>query len=198
MEPIEINAGRHYLRQFRADDRLDDRPALLSAFADPAVRAALSATTVTTASDATAYIDARAAGWRDDGHYTWAVAELTTGALIGEVRLELGDWSAGATGATGSAGAPGAAEAPRAARAELDAPEPTAARLLVWTHPDARRQGVAATAVSTVLRFSFGALDLEQVDFHCTADNVAAIALARRCGFIPAGGDRHTVTRPGP
>lgn len=188
MEPIEINAGTHYLRQFRADDRLDDRPALLSAFADPAVRTAFPAT-VTTSSDATAYIDARAAGWRDDDHYTWAVAELTTGTLIGEVRLELDD---------GSAGAAAAPEALGADRAEPDAPEPTAARLRVWAHPDARRQGVATTAVSTVLRFGFGALDLARIDCHCTADDVAAIALARRCGFIPADGDRHMVTRPGP
>ncbi len=195
MEPIEINAGTHYLRQFRADDRLDDRPALLSAFADPAVRAALSAATVTTSSDASAYIDARAAGWRDDDHYTWAVAELTTGTLIGEVRLEPGDST---TGATGSAGATAAAGSAGATGAEPDVPKRTAARLRVWTHPDARRQGVATTAVSTVLRFGFGALDLERVDFHCTADDVAAIALARRCGFIPGDGDQHTVTRPGP
>ncbi len=28
MEPVEINAGAWYLRALRADDRIDDRPAL--------------------------------------------------------------------------------------------------------------------------------------------------------------------------
>ncbi|MPY77446.1 MAG: GNAT family N-acetyltransferase [Actinophytocola sp.] len=144
MEPIEINAGTHYLRQFRADDRLDDRPALLTALPE----------SVRTHADATAYIEARAAGWRDDDHYTWAVAELTTGTLIGEVRLELDD---------------------------------ATAHLTAWTHPDARRQGVAATAVSTVLRFGFGALDLSRVDAVCAEDDAAAVALAHRCGFSRDG-----------
>ncbi|GAA5128062.1 GNAT family N-acetyltransferase [Haloechinothrix salitolerans] len=169
MEPIEINAGTYYLRQFRADDRLDDRPALLSAFSDPAVRGASPDYGVDTIETATAYIHARAAGWRDDSHYTWAIAELTTGRLIGEVRLELGDRST--TGA-GSDGASPDTES-----------EPVTARLTVWTHADTRRQGVAATAVSTVLRFGFGALDLERVEAICAKDNAAAVALAHRCGF---------------
>ncbi|MPY97449.1 MAG: GNAT family N-acetyltransferase [Actinophytocola sp.] len=175
MEPIEINAGTHYLRQFRADDRLDDRSALLSAFADPAVRAAFPTTTVTTPSDATAYIDARAAGWRDDDHYTWAVAALTTGTLIGEVRLDL----AAPTHAAGG-----------------DGDSQTTARLTAWTHPDARGQGVASTAVGTVLRFGFGAIDLARVEAACAEDNAAAMALARRCGFgRDSSTDDHALVR---
>lgn len=154
MEPVEINAGTHYLRQFRADDRIDDRPALLTAFADPAIQRALHQRPLHTEADATEYVKACDAGWRDDQRYTWAVADLTTGSLIGEVRLALSDASA---------------------------------ELTVWTHPDARRDGVATTAVGTVLRFGFGALDLARVDARCAEDNAAAVALARRCGFRPDG-----------
>jgi len=35
VEPIEINAGAWYLRCLRADERVDDRPVLLTAAADP-------------------------------------------------------------------------------------------------------------------------------------------------------------------
>ena len=147
MEPVEINAGSYYLRQLRADDRIDDRPALLAALPE----------SVRTTADATAYIEARDAGWRDGDHYTWGVAEPTTGALIGEVRLDLGS----------------------AETAELTA----------WTHPDTRRQGVAATAVGTVIRFGFGALGLTRIDATCGADDAAAAALAERCGFSRDGGD---------
>ena len=38
MEPVEINAGAYYLRQLRADDLIDDRPALVDAFADADLR----------------------------------------------------------------------------------------------------------------------------------------------------------------
>ena len=157
MEPVEINAGSYYLRQLRADDRIDDRPALLAAFADPAMQRALPGHAVRTTEDATGYIDACAAGWRDDRSYAWGVAEPTTGALIGEVRLDLGS----------------------AETAELTA----------WTHPDARRGGVATTAVGTVVRFGFGALGLTRVDATCGAGDVAAAALAERCGFSRDGDD---------
>ncbi|HEY4018804.1 MAG TPA: GNAT family N-acetyltransferase [Pseudonocardiaceae bacterium] len=71
MDPIEINAGTYYLRQLRADDLLDDRIILrANGFPDP-----------------DAHIAARADGWRADTEYTWAIAEPTTGALLGEVGL---------------------------------------------------------------------------------------------------------------
>lgn len=177
MEPIEINAGTHYLRQFRADDRMDDRPALLAALADPGIQRALPDRDVRTSEHASDYIDARAAGWRDEDHYTWVVAELTTGALLGEIRLEFG--------ARAAAGTESGGDADRAAT-DVDG-EPTTARLTVWTHPDARRGGAASTAVGTVLRFGFGALDLAHVDAICAEDNVAAVALAKRCGFTCEG-----------
>lgn len=70
MEPIEINAGSWYLRALRADERVDDRPAL----ADIGV----------TAAD---HVARRTAQWATDEHYSWAVCEPTTGELLAEVGL---------------------------------------------------------------------------------------------------------------
>jgi hypothetical protein len=71
VEPIEINAGQWYLRGLRADDRIDDRPAL----ADLGV----------TDPDHVARSDA---AWLSDARYSWAVCEPTTGELLGEVTLD--------------------------------------------------------------------------------------------------------------
>lgn len=157
MEPIEINAGAFYLRQFRADDRMDDRPALVEAFADPVMRKFVPQYTVSNVVQAGDYIAARARGWESDDRCTWAIAEPTTGRLLGEVGLK------------NLAADTGIAEA------------------AVWVHPDARRQGVAATALDAAVRFGFGALDLKRVDYVCDNDNAASAALAARCGFTHEG-----------
>ena len=71
MEPVEINAGAWYLRAPRADDRVDDRPALAElGETDPG------------------YLERSAAGWATDTGYTWAVCEPTTGELLAEVTLD--------------------------------------------------------------------------------------------------------------
>lgn len=157
MEPVEINAGRCYLRAFRADDRLDDRPALVEAFADPAMRQFVPHYRLDTVRQAGEYIAARERGWAEDDRASWAVAEPTTGGLIGEVglkNLSRGD---------------GVGEA------------------AVWVHPGARRRGIAESALAAAVRFGFGALDLTQVDYVCEDDNKASAALAARCGFRHAG-----------
>lgn len=70
VQPIEINAGAWYLRALRADDRVDDRPAL----------AELGETRAN-------YVESAAAQWDSDSIYTWAVCEPTTGELLAEVTL---------------------------------------------------------------------------------------------------------------
>ncbi|MFC9965910.1 hypothetical protein [Nocardia ignorata] len=68
MEPIEINAGSWYLRALRADDRIDDRPALAEAgIVDPD------------------YIARRDNGWADESHLSWAVCVPTTAEMIAEI-----------------------------------------------------------------------------------------------------------------
>ncbi len=70
MEPVEINAGAWYLRALRADERVDDRPALADGgITDPA------------------YVPDRLADWDGDRHYSWAVCEPTTGELLAEIGL---------------------------------------------------------------------------------------------------------------
>lgn len=92
MEPVEINAGAWYLRTLRADDRVDDRPAL--------------ADLGETAAD---YVARRTAQWAADSCYTWAVCEPTTGELLAEVTLDPG------TGAIGTRARPGHADAAQTA-----------------------------------------------------------------------------------
>ncbi|GGL24794.1 hypothetical protein [Nocardia jinanensis] len=68
MEAIEINAGAWYLRALRADERIDDRPALASGgITDPD------------------YVARRGAQWADESHFSWAVCEPTTAELVAEV-----------------------------------------------------------------------------------------------------------------
>lgn len=71
MQPVEINAGAWYLRALRADELMDDRPAL----------AELGET------DAD-YVTRRSAQWLSDTCYSWAVCEPTTGELLAEVTVE--------------------------------------------------------------------------------------------------------------
>jgi RimJ/RimL family protein N-acetyltransferase len=85
MEPIEINAGGFYLRALRADELIDDRPAIVAAFADTAMRPF---GRVEDLAEAGAYIQRRADEWGDDSRYSWAVADPVSGALLGEVGLD--------------------------------------------------------------------------------------------------------------
>ncbi|MCH9710736.1 MAG: hypothetical protein K0U69_14665 [Actinomycetia bacterium] len=71
MEPVEINAGTWYLRGLRADDRVDDRPAL----ADLGERRS-------------EYVEELAAQWDSETLCSWAVCEPTTGELLAEVTLD--------------------------------------------------------------------------------------------------------------
>ena len=68
MEPIEINAGAWYLRALRADERVDDRPALLEGgITDPE------------------YVARRGAQWGDESHFSWAVCDPVTAELVAEI-----------------------------------------------------------------------------------------------------------------
>lgn len=85
MDPVEINAGDWYLRGLRADERVDDRPALAAAgITDPE------------------HVARRTAGWAADENYGWAVCEPTTGQLVAEIVLTP-DRAAGTAQITGRA-----------------------------------------------------------------------------------------------
>ncbi len=73
MDPVEINAGAWYLRALRADERIDDRPALAElGETDPY------------------YVDRCTAQWASATGYSWAVCEPTTGELLAEVIIDPG------------------------------------------------------------------------------------------------------------
>lgn len=93
MEPIEINAGIWYLRGLRADDRIDDRPAL----------AALGETDPD-------HVDQSAARWAAHSGYSWAVCEPTTGELLAEVTLDPASGGIASRARTGCAEAAETAE----------------------------------------------------------------------------------------
>lgn len=90
MEPVEINSGAWYLRALRADERIDDRPAL--------------AQLGETGPD---YVEASLAAWASDTGYSWAVCEPSTGELLAEVTLDPGS---GAVTTRARPGHDGAAE----------------------------------------------------------------------------------------
>jgi hypothetical protein len=107
VDPVEINAGPWYLRGLRADERIDDRPAL----------AELGATDPD-------HVARRTAEWSADTRYSWAVCEPTTGELLAEVTLDP------ATGHVASRARPGyddaagaAAQSVRRFAAAIVAPE---------------------------------------------------------------------------
>jgi RimJ/RimL family protein N-acetyltransferase len=86
LDPVEINAGSWYLRALRADDRIDDRPAVLASCTDPEIRRWRHRPPPQPA-EADAYVRRRAAEWARDERYAWAVCEPTTGEMLGEVEL---------------------------------------------------------------------------------------------------------------
>ncbi|WP_027928062.1 GNAT family N-acetyltransferase [Amycolatopsis benzoatilytica] len=159
MEPVEIDAGAYYLRQLRADRHLDDRAALMEAFADPQHRRYVLNYQLRTLDEATEYVTLRAAQWACDERCSWAVAEPSDGRLLGEVGLR-----------------------------DLDLTFRTA-EASVWTHPNERGKGIAAVALTAALRFGFGGLGLQEIAYRHDESNTASEAVARRAGFTRVGVD---------
>ncbi len=154
---MEINAGAYYLRQLRADRHLDDRAALMEAFADPQHRRYVLNYQLRTLDEATEYVALRAAQWACDERCSWAVAEPTTGRLLGEVGLRDLDLTFGMAEAS------------------------------VWTHPAERGNGIAAVALSAATRFGFGGLGLHEIVYRHDESNIASAVVAARSGFTQVG-----------
>lgn len=157
MEPVEINAGAYYLRQLRADRHLDDRPALMEAFADPQHRRYVLNYRLRTPDEATEYVTLRAAQWACDERCSWAVAEPETGRLLGEVGLRDLDLNFGTAEAS------------------------------VWTHPAERGKGIAAVGLSAAIQFGFARLGLHEIAYRHDESNTASEIVARRAGFSRVG-----------
>lgn len=162
MQPIEINAGAWYLRALRADDRVDDRPALLAGATDIATRRYAGGLVIADAAGADAHVRRRTQQWERDEWYAWAVCEPSTGAMLGEVGLR-----------------------------DVDL-ERERAEITGWTLPAHRRRGVMVAAVPAVTRWALtpvrlGGLGLHRIEWRHAVTNTASAALAARCGFTPEG-----------
>ncbi len=162
MQPIEINAGAWYLRALRADDRVDDRAALLTGATDAATRRYAGGLVIADLAAADAHVRRRAEQWERDEWYAWAVCEPSTGAMVGEVGLR-----------------------------DVDL-ERERAELTCWTLPAHRRRGVMVAAVPAVTRWAFttadlGGLGLHRVQWLHATSNTASADLAARCGFTREG-----------
>ncbi len=153
MEPVEINLGLYYLRALRADDRIDDRPAIVENFADPDTRQWVPGYRIESLADAGRYITHRNEEWAKDTRFSWAVADPTTGELLGEVGLKDIDLAEGVAEAS------------------------------CWTHPAGRGRGMAPRALGAALRFGFGAIGLRQVVYKYFESNLASARVAQKCGF---------------
>ncbi|HEV2784659.1 MAG TPA: GNAT family N-acetyltransferase [Actinophytocola sp.] len=154
MEPVEINLGLYYLRALRADEHIDDRPAVLEGFADPDTRRWVPGYQIDDLADAGAYIARRTREWARDVRYSWAVADPFTGELLGEVGLKELDLTAGT------------------------------AEAACWTHPAGRGRGMASRALAAALRFGFGAVGLKCVVYRHFSSNLASARVAEKCGFL--------------
>jgi RimJ/RimL family protein N-acetyltransferase len=157
VEPIEINAGAYYLRGLRADDLIDDRPAIVAAFADQETQRWVADYRIADLDDAHAYVQRRDSEWKRGVRCSWAVAEPTTGELLGEVDLR------------------GLDELPDGVQAAC------------WTHPEHRGRGVAATALGAAVRFGFGALGLTKIGYQHQVGNEGSRRVAEKCGFKLCG-----------
>ncbi|HEX3651131.1 MAG TPA: GNAT family N-acetyltransferase [Pseudonocardiaceae bacterium] len=157
MEPVEINAGAYYLRQLRADDRVDDRPALMDAFADVGLRRWVTRWRISSFDEATEYVAKRAEEWTLGERCSWAVADPVSGELVGEVDLIrlAPDWRVAEAGC--------------------------------WVTPEWGGRGVAGTALGAALRFGAGALSVRRVDYLHAPDNQASYRVAQKCGFTHKG-----------
>lgn len=94
MEPVEINAGEHYLRAFRSDDRVDDVPALAEVLADAEVGRYLKHPS------AESFVAQMTDGWAKDERWSWAVCDAVTAEVVAGIVLHDVDHRSGSAQVT--------------------------------------------------------------------------------------------------
>lgn len=149
VEPVEVVAGALQLRPWERRHA----SAVVAASADPVIRQ-WNDPRVADPEAARAWVD-RARDWGT--HATWAVHDVTTGDVLGNVSLHRVE--------------------PEHARGEVG----------YWVLPQARGRGVASTAVAAATRFAFGALGLQRVELIHAIDNPASCRVAEKAGFLREG-----------
>ncbi|ANZ37819.1 hypothetical protein BBK82_18880 [Lentzea guizhouensis] len=154
---MEINAGEYYLRAFRRDDRINDVPAIVEAFADEDTRRFLPRMGLHNEAAAEIFVDYLTAGWTYEQRVSWAVCDATTAEVLAGVVLRDLDLQMGVCEVT------------------------------CWTQPAHRGRGVLTTALSSTLAFAFGGLGVHRVAYRHATSNKASQRIAEKCGFTLEG-----------
>ena len=151
-----LTAGSLLLRPWRPEDA----PALLGAYADPAMRR-WAATRMADADDAAGWLAAQREGWAAGTRFGFAVTDTALGGeLVGNVALK----RAGPSSDTAEVG--------------------------YWTTASARGRGVAPRALTALCDWAFATFagdGLTRLELVHQADNEASCRVAEKCGFAPAG-----------
>lgn len=157
MEPVEINAGEYYLRAFRHDDRVSDVQAIAEAFADEDTRRYLSRMAIDSTGTAETFLQFLDTGWKYDYRWSWAVCEATTAEVLAGVVIRDIDIKGGL------------------------------AEVMCWTHPKHRGKGVLPAALSSVLSWAYGAMELHRIIYRHAVSNKPSQRVAEKCGFTLEG-----------
>ncbi|NKE62862.1 GNAT family N-acetyltransferase [Lentzea sp. PSKA42] len=157
MEPVEINAGEYYLRAFRSDDRIDDIPAIVEAYADEDTHRYLAMMGIDSPAAAEMFIVFMTNGWKHNYRWSWAVCDATTAEMLAGIVIRDID-----------------------ARSKL-------AEVTCWTQPKHRGKGVLPTALNAALGWVFGAMEIHRVTYRHAVTNKASQRVAEKCGFTLEG-----------
>lgn len=157
MEPVEINAGEYYLRAFRNDDRVNDIPAIVEAYADEDTNRYLERMEINGPPAAELFIIFMTNGWKFRYRYSWAVCDAVTSEVLAGIVIRDLDLKYGLGEVT------------------------------CWTQPKHRGKGVLPTALNAVLGWAYGAADMHRVIYKHAVSNKASQRVAEKCGFTLEG-----------
>lgn len=146
-EPI-LHTGRELLRRPHEDDAAE----ALRMLRDPAVALWNHAPAVTNLETARDWCR-RGGDWSDGTHVTWAVADVASGRLVGNVSLHA-----------------------------IDAEQASAA-IGYRVTPDARGRGVATRALAAATEWAFPQLAMVRIQLEHAVANPASCTVANRCGY---------------
>ncbi|WP_078872445.1 GNAT family N-acetyltransferase [Streptomyces sp. NRRL S-337] len=157
MKPVTLTTERLVLRPFEPSDA----PAVYAACQDPDIPRWTAVPSPYGLRDAEQFVGtAVPEGWRDDTAYTFAVVSRADGSLIGSMGL--------------------------VRLTQLRAPE-RQAELGYWTAKEHRGRGYTVEAARAVLRWAFGELGVERMEWLAEAGNEGSRAVARKLGFHMEG-----------
>ncbi|MFS8096549.1 GNAT family N-acetyltransferase [Lentzea alba] len=157
MEPVEINAGEYYLRAFRNDDRINDIPAIVEAYADEDTNRYLERMGIDGAPAAEIFIVFMTNGWKYGYRFSWAVCDAVTSEVVAGIVIRDLDMKYGLGEVT------------------------------CWTQPKHRGKGVLPTALNAVLGWAYGAMDMHRITYKHAVSNKASQRVAEKCGFTQEG-----------